>query len=580
MPVIVMELLNGGELFQKLDSRHRAGLQISEIEAAEIFEGLCTTFSQIHGRRIIVRDFKTENCVFVHSDPSRLECKVIDLGSATRLPDGEDHLVDHRTECEGVGTVSYLAPESVDEGIYSAESDVWQLGVLLFTMVYAAPPFQVAGPAGREYHIRNEDGSFKTHFDDTGRFFWDTDESRRSGDSRRSDHLCDLITRIFKPAAERISISGILEHPWVTQRRTAEFKAAASTLGPVYMQRVRGLRMRHVFNRVMGQCVTRGQLQRDRLHACLPRPVCLSAGDFKELRAQFMVVAGVGDDGSGQGMRELCQEDFSCILEKCGLHDLANTEVFGIFDVDGGGTVDYSEFVLALAALRSPPPPPPPPPPPGDGVAASSIAVTMMPLPPGGGAASSDLEEGDVFMNPRFIFDMLDINGDGNVTLGEMRKGLSMLLSTVAEAGARAEAGAGAGAGTGTGVGASSSAVAPPLYPGAVAAAGRGTGALSGGSGGGWASGGAVPSRAELEQHIGELFSAMDVVAARPGQVTFAEFKQFIDSNSAAPGSWSMLSVLRSATSAASCGRGLSAGASGGSSWGGGGGGSWGGGGF
>ena len=41
-------------------------------------------------------------------------------------------------------------------------------------------------------------------------------------------------------------------------------------------------------------------------------------------------------------------------MNECGLSVLATSQVFAIFDVDGNGSIDVKEFLLALISLRKP----------------------------------------------------------------------------------------------------------------------------------------------------------------------------------------------------------------------------------
>ena len=77
LPVIVMELLHGAELYDKVLAKAEEG-GFTERDAAAVLACVCNTFAQIHARRIVIRDFKLENCVFVHADPARLDCKIIE----------------------------------------------------------------------------------------------------------------------------------------------------------------------------------------------------------------------------------------------------------------------------------------------------------------------------------------------------------------------------------------------------------------------------------------------------------------------------------------------------------------------
>lgn len=62
--------------------------------------------------------------------------KIADFGLATQLdhPDSVKHTV--------CGTPNYLSPEIANREPYSLTTDLWSLGVVLYTMLCGTPPFQ------------------------------------------------------------------------------------------------------------------------------------------------------------------------------------------------------------------------------------------------------------------------------------------------------------------------------------------------------------------------------------------------------------------------------------------------------
>jgi serine/threonine-protein kinase TTK/MPS1 len=93
----------------------------------------------IHNQNIVHTDLKPANFVCVKG-----VLKLIDFGIARRMqekPDGEATSV---IRSQVVGTVSYMAPETLEHHDYQKVgrcSDVWSLGIILYQLVYGAPPF-------------------------------------------------------------------------------------------------------------------------------------------------------------------------------------------------------------------------------------------------------------------------------------------------------------------------------------------------------------------------------------------------------------------------------------------------------
>lgn len=78
---IVMELLQGGELFNQIIQKD----QFSEHEAREAVKVIIDAISYCHSYGIIHRDIKPENLLLADKDHSILSLKVADFGLARVL---------------------------------------------------------------------------------------------------------------------------------------------------------------------------------------------------------------------------------------------------------------------------------------------------------------------------------------------------------------------------------------------------------------------------------------------------------------------------------------------------------------
>ncbi|XP_077377428.1 serine/threonine-protein kinase Chk2 isoform X2 [Festucalex cinctus] len=129
---IVLELMEGGELFQRLKSQQR----LSEDTAKLYFYQMLKAVQYLHSQGIIHRDLKPEN-ILLSSHEDECLIKVTDFNQSRILE--EAALM--RTLC---GTPSYLAPEVLTHattGGYGLPVDAWSLGVLLFVCLCGYPPF-------------------------------------------------------------------------------------------------------------------------------------------------------------------------------------------------------------------------------------------------------------------------------------------------------------------------------------------------------------------------------------------------------------------------------------------------------
>ena len=97
---IVMECLNGGEMFTYLEDRD---FEISEQRAKQLFHMIATALYYLHSFGIAHRDLKPENILMEnHSDTAEL--KLADFGLSKIIGPNE-------TSKDPFGTLSYVAPE-------------------------------------------------------------------------------------------------------------------------------------------------------------------------------------------------------------------------------------------------------------------------------------------------------------------------------------------------------------------------------------------------------------------------------------------------------------------------------------
>ncbi|KAF9662841.1 hypothetical protein SADUNF_Sadunf18G0096200 [Salix dunnii] len=128
---IVLQLVTGGELFDKIASKGR----LKEDEARKYFQQLICAVDYCHSRGVYHRDLKPENLLM---DANGI-LKVSDFGlSALPQQVREDGLL--HTTC---GTPNYVAPEVINnKGYDGAKADLWSCGVILFVLMAGYLPFE------------------------------------------------------------------------------------------------------------------------------------------------------------------------------------------------------------------------------------------------------------------------------------------------------------------------------------------------------------------------------------------------------------------------------------------------------
>lgn len=128
---LVMELLEGGELFTRISERG----QYTERDAANLVVSMLASLAFCHRLNLTHRDVKPENFVCMEADGDDADIKLTDFGIAHY---SEDPSALCKTLC---GTPLYVAPEVLLRQPYGPEADLWSLGVIVYIMLVGYPPF-------------------------------------------------------------------------------------------------------------------------------------------------------------------------------------------------------------------------------------------------------------------------------------------------------------------------------------------------------------------------------------------------------------------------------------------------------
>lgn len=128
---ISMELVTGGELFEKIVAAERFDENVSR----RYFQQLVIAVSHCHTQGIAHRDLKPENLLLGADD----KIKITDFGLSTLAKGRHGKKQVLKTTC---GTPNYVAPEVLrEEGYEGFKADIWSIGVILFVMLAGYLPF-------------------------------------------------------------------------------------------------------------------------------------------------------------------------------------------------------------------------------------------------------------------------------------------------------------------------------------------------------------------------------------------------------------------------------------------------------
>ncbi|KAI9345005.1 kinase-like domain-containing protein [Obelidium mucronatum] len=128
---MIMEYIDGGDLFSYLRKVQKFGDEDSKFYAAEVLMSL----QYLHGENVIFRDLKPENIL-------------LDMTGHVKLADFGFAKVVTGTTKSFCGTPDYIAREIVMNRPYNKMVDWWSFGVLIFELVSGKTPFQSESPDG------------------------------------------------------------------------------------------------------------------------------------------------------------------------------------------------------------------------------------------------------------------------------------------------------------------------------------------------------------------------------------------------------------------------------------------------
>lgn len=305
---LVLELCEGGDLLERVAvARDR----LPEKEAARLFMQMLASLQHLYLRGVIHRDLKPENFLFVRREndreplpPDRAPIKLIDFGLSRRISAETGVRMTPK-----IGTTEYMAPEAFAGRVNVAladRTDMWSLGVVLHVIFMGHfPSPRLAEQTPEEYLSAS---------------CW----SCVSGAGR------DLLGQLLRyDPSRRPTVTVAMKHIWLN--------SAMST-------------------------------QKLQLMHPMPTAVQIFAGYPGMRRLALAAAAREMDDSDLSCLRALFQSlELECdgALTRQALERAAHSpapvgftaaelvKVFDCIDVDGSGTIDWTEFVAVSLGMAS-----------------------------------------------------------------------------------------------------------------------------------------------------------------------------------------------------------------------------------
>ena len=211
--LIVMEYINGGNLFSFIKKRRKLSEKISKFLFKQIILGI----KYIHSNNIVHRDIKLENILIDLNN----RVKICDFGIGVTLKSENELLYD---QC---GTPMYMAPEiilcSKKNGYKGFPVDVWSSGIALYIMLSGALPFDFKKVKKNKIHdnslnLDNNNNEISLSSNNNNNFELQYSIVNKSPKhiEKISDEARDLLHGLLnKDPEKRLTIEQILNHPWL-----------------------------------------------------------------------------------------------------------------------------------------------------------------------------------------------------------------------------------------------------------------------------------------------------------------------------------------------------------------------------
>jgi len=291
---LVMECMEGGELFDRVTELK----QFSERDAADAVWQMLLALNYLHSHNIVHRDLKLENFLYDQKNSNHL--KLIDFGfSKVWEPNVKMHV--------SCGTLSYVAPEVLDKN-YTAQCDLWSLGVIVFILLAGYMPF-----SGSE--------AVQTQNIQAGKYKMKPERWKNV-----SEHASGFVKQLLQvDPKKRLTCQQALDHDWIVNRHKYKTEVSSDIC-----EAFRSFNQATKFKRV-----------------CLEMMAwSLSNDERAKVREYFVTM-----DKSQQGTITLA-ELREVMVNKFHISDQETKEIFEAMDTNHDDEIHYNDFLAAMVSTR------------------------------------------------------------------------------------------------------------------------------------------------------------------------------------------------------------------------------------
>jgi len=146
-PVLVLEYCDGGSLDKILFPSTSQEIIITIEEKIEMIKEIARGMLHLHSNNVIHRDLAARNVLISRGQP-----KISDFGLSRTLT---SQLSEGKTN-HTVGPLRWMAPESLQTSSYSAKTDVWTFGIVVYEIISRKEPHFDEDQMKVAYLIRDE----------------------------------------------------------------------------------------------------------------------------------------------------------------------------------------------------------------------------------------------------------------------------------------------------------------------------------------------------------------------------------------------------------------------------------------